>query len=105
MLNSFDYGLLNLGSLVLGLIVWIIPVFNIIRRKKRGINNSIIALLSMGACIIAVWFQIFYTNYLVEINDWSALMDTTNALTWVSAILIFVTIILNIITLTLNKTV
>lgn len=84
---------------------WVIPVFNIIRRKKRGINNSIIALLSMGACIIAVWFQISYTNYLVKINDWSALMDTTNALTWVAAILIFVTIILNIISLTLNKTV
>lgn len=105
MLNSFDYGLLNLGSLVLGLIAWLIPIFTIIRRKKKQTNNSIVTLLSMGACTIALWFQIFYINFLVKINDWSALMDTIGTLTWVAAILLVVTIILNSISITLNRTI
>ncbi|MDB1942581.1 MAG: hypothetical protein E7D28_10975 [Clostridium sp.] len=35
---------------------------------------------------------------MVQINDWSALMDTTDALVLVSAVLIVVTIILNTVT-------
>lgn len=105
MLNSFDYGLLNWGSLVLGLIAWMIPLFAIIRRKKSKTNSSIMTLLSTGACALALWFQISYINYLVEINDLPSLMDTIGTLTWVAAILLVVTFILNSISLTLNRTI
>ena len=103
MLNLFDYGWLNVGSLVLGLIAWIIPILNIIRHKKRGDNHSIMTLLSMGACAIALWFQISYNNYLVEINDFPALMDTIGTLNWIAAVLLVVTIILNVISIVSNK--
>jgi cytochrome c oxidase subunit 4 len=43
--------------------------------------------------------QIFYTNHLVKIEDWSALMDTSQAVAFVAALLLVVTIILNAITL------
>lgn len=104
MFDSFFYGWLNLGSLVLGLIAWILPIVNLIRNGKRGHSNSfVLSILSMGACIISLWFQILYNHHLVEIEDWSALMDTTGTLVWVSAVLVIVTIILNIINMFLYK--
>lgn len=103
MVNLFDYGWLNVGSLILGLIAWIIPTFNIMRRKKRGNNHSIPTLLSMGSCAVALWFQLFYNIYLIEINDYTALLDTVGTLNWVAAILISVTIILNVISIAANK--
>ncbi|QIK52424.1 hypothetical protein G7058_10435 [Jeotgalibaca porci] len=105
MFNLFDYGWLNMSSLVFGLIAWIIPIFNIIRHKKRGNNHSIPTLLSMGSCAIALWSQLSYNIYLIEINDYPALLDTVGTLNWVAAILIFTTIILNVISITLNRNV
>lgn len=95
MVELFDYGWLNVGSLVLGLIAWFIPVVNIIQHKKGKKFSLILSLLSMGACVIALWFQISFNNYLVQIQDWTALMDTTNTLNWVSAVLLIVTVVLN----------
>lgn len=43
----------------------------------------------------------FYTDYLVKIEDWTALMDTSYAVAFVSLILLMVTIILNVISLAL----
>ncbi|WP_414839577.1 hypothetical protein [Carnobacterium sp. TMP28] len=103
MFNSFDYFWLNIGSLVLGLIAWIIPIVSIMQRNKKATNHSIMILLSMGACAIALWFQLSYSNYLVEINDLTALMDTIGTLNWVAAILLIVTIGLNIISLATNR--
>lgn len=96
MFDSFDYGWLNLISLVLGLIAWLIPASIIIQAKKRKLKIPfIMLLLSMGACGIALWCQISYNNYLVQIQDWTALMDTTSTLNWVSAVLLIVTVVLN----------
>ncbi|WP_326909907.1 hypothetical protein [Sedimentibacter sp. MB31-C6] len=91
---------LMLGSLVLGLIAWILPVINIMRFKKSNNNNWVIlSFLSISACAITLYFQILYNNYLVEIWDASALMDTTGASTFLSVVLLVVTIILNVITM------
>ncbi|MGB7460906.1 MAG: hypothetical protein WA887_08515 [Carnobacterium jeotgali] len=103
MFNLFDYGWLNVGSLILGLIAWIIPTVNIMRRNKRGNNHSIPTLLSMGSCAVALWFQLSFNIYLIEINDYTALLDTVSTLKWVAAILIFVTISLNVISIVLNS--
>lgn len=102
--NSFSYGWLNVGSLILGLIAWILPIININNYKKRDKKNrTYLSILSMSACIISLWFQIIYNYHLVEIGDWSALMDTTGALVRVSGILVIITIILNIINMFLYK--
>jgi len=92
--------LLNLGSLLLGLIAWILPVVNLMRYKKHENRNWVIlSILSISACAFSLYFQILYNNHLVNIEDWSALMDTAGAVAFVSSALLIVTVILNTITL------
>lgn len=94
------YGLLNLESLVLGLIAWVLPIINLARRNKTWHNSWIVfCAVSVMACATSLCLQIFYQNHLVNIEDWSALMDTSNAVAKVSTILLVGTIALNIITL------
>ena len=101
----FSYGWLNLASLVLGIVAWLIPLLGIARRKTRTFTRTsgIWPLISIGACSVSLWFQILYNHHLVEIEDWSALMDTTKALVFVSGVLVIVTIILNIISMYRNR--
>ncbi|MGM0835123.1 MAG: hypothetical protein ACQEV7_03130 [Bacillota bacterium] len=95
-------GLLNLSSLVLGIIAWILPVVTIMQSEKhRGRNWVALSFMSFSACAISLCFQIFYNYHLVKIEDWSALMDTTRAVVLAAAVLLLVTIVLNIITLIL----
>ncbi len=91
--------LLNPASLLLGLIAWILPIISLMQYKKHK-NKSwiILSIISISSCVISLFLQIIYNNHLVQINDWSALMDTTDALVLVSAVLIVVTIILNTVT-------
>jgi hypothetical protein len=91
---------LNVGSLVLGLIAWILPVVNLMLYKKRDHRNwGVLSIMSISACAISLYFQIVYGNYLVEIEDWSALMDTRSAVVFVGSVLLIVTLLLNVITL------
>ncbi len=93
-------GWLNLGSLVLGLIAWILPIVNLVQHNKAGHRNWVaFSIASVSACAISLCMQIFYTDHLVKISDWSALMDTSSAVALVGTLLLVVTIILNVITL------
>ena len=97
-------GLLNLGSLVLGLIAWILPIVTYIRYKKHDHGNwAVLSIMSISACAISLCFQIFYTYHKVTVEDWGALMDTMYAVAFASAILLIVTIILNVITLIMYR--
>ncbi|WP_046176339.1 hypothetical protein [Domibacillus indicus] len=98
------FGLLNLGSLLLGLIAWILPLVNLTRNKKQENNNWVVlSVISISACCISLCFQIFYTYHKVTAEDWIALMDTMYAVAFTSAILLIVTIILNIITMSVYR--
>ena len=98
------YGWLNLGSLVLGLIAWILPIVILKRYKLNDHRNwSTFSIMSLSACAISLIFQIFYTYHLVEIEDWSALMDTTRGVAVAGSVLLIVTILLNGITLILYR--
>jgi cytochrome c oxidase subunit 4 len=89
------YFLLNLGSLLFGLASWIIPLVLLIS-NKFSISRSIKAIFtSLASVIISLMMQIFYTNHLVDIKDWSALMDTQGSLVFVSSVLSGVAIVLN----------
>ncbi len=89
--------LLNIGSLILGIIAWAIPIISIINKKRAKESNwAVFSLTSIGACGISLFFQILYNHHLVEIQDWSALMDTSRALTFASIVLLAITMILNI---------
>jgi cytochrome c oxidase subunit 4 len=93
-----DFGWLNIGSLVLGLIALILPFVNFGRYEKHNhwVTRSV---MSISACAISLSFQIFYIHHKVKIEDWSALMDTMRAIVFASAFLLIVTIILNAFTL------
>ncbi|MFS0824354.1 hypothetical protein [Bacillus sp. 1P02SD] len=96
--------LLNLGSLILGLIAWILPIISLILYKNHGHRNWFtFSVISLSACAISLCFQIFYNHHLVKIEDWSALLDTTGAVAFVSAVLLIVTVVLNGITLILYR--
>lgn len=98
MFGLFDYGWLNISSLIFGLAAWFIPALTIVQFKKEITKFSLTKLLlSITACSIALWFQISYINHLVTLQDWTALMDTTSTVTSISAIFVIVTITLNII--------
>lgn len=88
---------LNVGSIILGVIAWGIPTISIILHKKgSGRKKGASLIASFGACGLSLCMQIFYTDYLVEIGDWSALMDTQSTVAYVSLILLTGTIILNL---------
>jgi cytochrome c oxidase subunit 4 len=92
----FGAGWLNLGSLVLGLIAWILPVANLMWRNDAQHRNwPVLSAVSITACAISLWLQVLYSNHLVKIEDWSALMDTSAAVALVATILLVVTILLN----------
>jgi cytochrome c oxidase subunit 4 len=91
---------LNLCSFVFGLFAWILPIVNLVRNGKNEQRNWIaLPIMSISACAISLCFQIFSINHRVKVADWSALMDTMNAVAFISAVLLLVTIILNTITL------
>jgi cytochrome c oxidase subunit 4 len=93
---------LNLGSLILGLIAWILPVVNIVKVKKNNGKLWIVfSVSSVGACAISLFMQIVNQNYLVK-NDLPALMDTSYGLAVVSSVLFAVTLVLNIVSLILH---
>ncbi|MBM7580697.1 hypothetical protein [Jeotgalibacillus terrae] len=93
------YGWLNIGSLLLGLIAWILPIAMLAKHNKKN-NKSwpLFSIASISSCVIALLFQILYNDYLVRIEAWVSLMDTTRAVVVLSGILAGVTIILNVIT-------
>lgn len=96
-----DAAWLNLGSLVLGLVAWVLPVVNLIRRDKAGHKSfAVLSIASVGACAASLCLQIFYVNHLVKINDWAAFLDTSDAMAFVCAMLLVITLALNAIALT-----
>lgn len=89
---------LNLGSLVLGAIAWILPAINISKHNKYSRNWFALSILSISACSISLFLQICSFYERVKAEDWSALMDTVSVIASVPAILLIGTIILNAIT-------
>jgi len=87
--------LLNLGSILFGLASWIIPLVLLIK-SGISIDRSIKAIfVSLTSVIIALFMQILYTKHLVDIEDWSALMDTQGAVVLAAFGLIIVAMVLN----------
>src|SRR5699024_2616164 len=99
-----DAGWLNIGSLILGLVAWIIPTINLAGDKKQK-NKKWVALtiISFSACTIALCFQIFYNLYLVKIEDFAGLADTMRGVAVASTVLVIVTILLYALTLFLYR--
>ncbi|MDW7652214.1 MAG: hypothetical protein SCK29_05265 [Bacillota bacterium] len=85
---------------MLGLIAWILPAVNLMRYNKHDHKHWVtLSVMSISACASSLCFQIFNINHLVNVKDWSALMDTMGSVAYVATVLLIVTIILNAITL------
>lgn len=97
----FDYTLLNLGSLLCGLAGWMVPCLGV--RKGQGRRLAAPSVVSLTLCGLALWMQIWYQQHLVDIGDWSALMDTAGGVTKISAFLLLTTVLLNLIVLASDK--
>lgn len=92
-----SYVWLNIGSLLLGLTAWLIPIISLVKGNKKTIQHMpSLTLLSMSSAILSLWLQILYSYYLLKISDWSALLDTTGAVVIVALLLIVGTFLLNI---------
>ena len=91
---------LNVGSLVLGLIAWILPVVALLLNNEQEQRKWVaLSFVSLSACAISICMQILYTRHLVQIEDWSALLDTMGAVAFAATVLLIVTLFLNVITL------
>ncbi len=75
------YGLLNIGSLLLGLISWALPIVCLARRHGASNNNwAAFSILSVVACALSLFLQIVYQDYLcykatgsgIHGNAWAA---------------------------------
>ncbi|MGM0867370.1 MAG: hypothetical protein ACQEWF_22125 [Bacillota bacterium] len=98
------FGLHNLGSLVLGLIAWILPIVNLTRGNKQKNKSWIaISITSLSACGISICFQVLYIYHKVTVEDWGALMDTMYAVAFASLAILIVTIVLNATTLNVYR--
>lgn len=94
-----EYTWLNPASIVFGLIAWILPFINLTKQNKSSNKNwAIFSIASISACSISLCMQIFYTNHLVNIEDFVAIMDTFSVVASTSAFLLVSTIVLNAIT-------
>ena len=69
-------------------------------RQDNYVSNNLglISGISISSCAISLCMQIFYANHLVNIEDFTAMMDTLGTVSNVSAVLLIATIVLNIIT-------
>lgn len=67
-------------------------------RGARGLWH----IVSLGCCALALWFQLCYQRHLVDIQDWSALLDTAGAVVQVSAFLLVTTLLDNLAALALS---
>lgn len=89
-------GSLNLLSLILGIIAWFLPTLGIFTWKQQSKRQFFLSsIFSLAFCGLALWLQIYYNNYLIQMEDWGALADTSNIVRDISGILLFTTFILN----------
>ena len=95
--SNAKYGWLNLFSLILGLLAWVLPLVYLIKSKAADSRQwSLYSTGSFTACISSLLTQMMYQSHLVDVGDLSALMDTSSAVVIVSSVLIGVTVALNI---------
>lgn len=94
---------LDIASILLGLIAWILPLYHLSSSKKSDLSLAQNTFLSFSACSVSLVLQFFHIATTVKNGDWSTLMDTSNTLALVAAIFVLVTIILNLISYRASK--
>lgn len=87
---------LNISSFIIGIIALVFPIISMFIYKRNNYKSwFIFSIMSMIACSFSLLLQILHNYILVKLEDFSAIMDTIGAVTYVAAGLFVVTIILN----------
>jgi len=82
----------NLGSILCGLIAWLIPGYELL----SGRFFPYAAAVSGGLCGAALYLQLFSLEISISAHDWAALLDTGHAEAFVSGALLASALVLNL---------
>lgn len=89
-------GLLNIGSLILGLCAWMIPIVLLLKGKASSLRAVKAIFISFVCALISMLMQMMETKQLIDKNDWSALMDTQGAVVFAAVVMLVGVIVLNL---------
>ena len=97
--------MLYLGSLLLGLVAWFLPVTALFWTRLGGSvrGRQLCGAFSMTACSAAIYFEVWAGAILAVKEDSSALFDTLPAAAKLSLILLLGTVLVNILLLCRNE--
>ena len=79
-------------SLGLGLVSWMLPIAYLFIKKRREFFTC----GSLTCVVFSLYFQLREVARLTDQGDWSSIEDTIHAVVFAAGVLIFVTLILNI---------
>jgi cytochrome c oxidase subunit 4 len=89
-------GLSHVGSIIFGIVAWALPIINLKQKDAYSLKKTILMIIfSLLSCMIALYLQLLFKNYLVVIGDWAALDDTVYVFEIAAGILLVGTIGLN----------
>lgn len=94
----------NLMSIFLGLAALVLPPLGGVLLARKGRRWHWCIAVSLAACAISLYGWIAYTRYLVEIQDFSALLDTQPAGQMVSGALLLAVLLANSVTAAIVET-
>jgi hypothetical protein len=87
---------LNLGSLVFGLLSWVIPGLALMLKNKKKISGVLLMFISFLLMGFSLLFQLMVQQALIAKNDTVAIMDTIDGVVMVSMVLLCGTILTNV---------
>lgn len=85
----------NVGSLILGLVAWILPLLAI----GKPYRFVLCCIGSTVCCTGSLLLQLLEVQNRVHLEDWSALMDTVDAVILAAVVMLVVTLIANAVAL------
>lgn len=94
----------NLMSIFLGLAALVLPPLGGVLLARKGRRWHWCIAVSLAACAISLYGWIAYTRYLVEIQNFSALLDTQPAGQMVSGALLLAVLLVNGVTAAIMET-
>ena len=85
----------NIGSLVLGLAAWILPLLAV----GKSYRFALCCVGSLSCCAVSLLMQLLEIKRRVHLSDWSALLDTMDAVVLAAVVLICGVIVTNLLAL------
>lgn len=85
----------NIGSLILGLLAWTVPLLAIGKKYRF----ALCCVGSLSCCVVSLLLRLLEVKRRVDFSDWSALMDTMDAVVLAAVVMIGGMFVMNFIAL------